>query len=775
MARKIAANAHGRLLPASGLAKSMAQPGYERLVRADPWIHRAVSVLIVIFLSIVGASGMLQLTSAREEVISAHRGDIELMAALANTRLKLANPQLDAQWATDETVAALLPAGTMAGGQRLLLLAGDGRVLRSAPVGIGHVTFIDEVIIGPLPLLTFAERAGVETVRLARGGEALATVRKVLNTSEPEANRIAYVAVLEPMDSVLAQWVSRTQTVVTLFITLAGVVAALGAAFYVQSTRARYADRMCSDISTRVDSALSDARCGLWDWDIARGRFFWSDSMYALIGYERTGDLISLVEITALMNRQDGNLLDIADQLLADDLATVEHEFRMRHASGHWVWLRARLQMTRDVDPAAPRITGVVLDVTEQKRFAEETRRADQRLSAAIDSISEAFVLWDAGGCLVLCNANFRAMYGFDDCRDLRGMSYEVLTGSTPADGQQRERQFERQLASGRWLQVSERRTEDGGFVSVGTDITARKQNEARLMESERRLMTSVASLTESQAILEAQKAELRELAGKLDAQRMAAEAASRAKTEFLANMSHELRTPLNAIIGFADVMQHRLFGALGSDKYEGYVADILQSGRGLLSIIDDILEMSRIEAGTVALHCSDMSVIDLAQAVMSGVRADAGAKNITLSLDAPRDGQIFADPHALRHALNQLLRNAVKFTPTGGAAVLRVRRAGSGVNIFVGDNGCGIAPEHLSRFGRPFEILTNRIENGNKGSGLGVAIAKSLVGLHGGSIRVRSCPGTGTLVMVHLPLIPEDFPVALAAHQNTLAVAAML
>ena len=753
MARKVATSAHGRFAPASRLAQTMAQPGYERLVRADPWIHRAVPVLIVIFLSIVGASGLLQLTSAREDVISDRRKDIETIAMLATARLKNLNPLLDTQKLSDETVSALLPAGMVTGARRLLLLGADGRILRSAPANIGHVTFLDEVIRAPMPLLTFADRAGVESVQLLRGGEALATVRKVPDAVEVPDGGIGFVAVFEPMESVLAQWVSRTQTVVTLFITLAGVVAALGASFYVQSTRARYADRMCSDISTRVDSALSDARCGLWDWDYARGRFFWSDSMYALIGYERTGDLISLAEITALINRQDGNLSDVAEAMLLDGAQPADYEFRMRHAAGHWVWLRARLQVTRDLDPAYPRIVGVVIDVTEQKRFAEATRRADERLSDAINSISEAFVLWDQESRLVLCNAKFRTMYGVDDERDLTGASYDSLIPMRPAGNPTGARQFEMQMDCGRWLQISERRTEDGGFVSVGTDITAHKQHEARLLESERRLKATVATLTESQSVLEIQKAELKELAGKLDTERLAAEAASRAKTEFLANMSHELRTPLNAIIGFADMMQHRLFGALGSDKYEEYVEDILKSGRGLLSIIDDILEMSRIEAGNVCLTCDQVSVVELAQAALATIRTDAHAKNIALSLDAQRDGKVLADQRALRHALIQLLRNAVKFTPAGGAAAIRIRHAGDGVNIFVGDTGCGIAPEHMARFGRPFEIFTNQLDNGNKGSGLGVAIAKSLVSLHGGSIRVRSCVGTGTLVMVHLPL----------------------
>jgi two-component system cell cycle sensor histidine kinase PleC len=219
--------------------------------------------------------------------------------------------------------------------------------------------------------------------------------------------------------------------------------------------------------------------------------------------------------------------------------------------------------------------------------------------------------------------------------------------------------------------------------------------------------------------------------------------------------MSHELKTPLNAIIGFAELMEQRLFGALGSDRYEEYVADIKASGNGLLAIINDILEMSRIEAGKVSLEPARIDVAQLIDATASAVKAEADAKAIRLAISAGPGASLFADNRVLRHALTQLLRNAVKFTPEGGAVCIRARRSARCVNIFVADNGIGIAPENLERFGKPFEVLSNTLRNGNKGSGLGAAIARSLVEMHGGQIRVRSAPGVGTIVMASLPLNP--------------------
>ena len=766
MERKAAPSAQGRFASSQGLAQTMAQPGYAKLMRAEPWIHRAVPVLIVIFLSIVGASGLLQITSAREEVIDGARKDIEVIAMLAKARLKMLNPTLDPALTTDEMVSALFPAGMVTGERRLLLMTEDGKVLRSSPVSIGQVSFLDEVIAGPLPLMTFAERAGVMTVKLIRGKEALATVRKISGAGE---GMVSHVAVYEPMDSVLATWVSRTRAVVTLFITLGGVVAALGAAFYVQAARARQADRICSGMTARIDTALSEARCGLWEWDIARGRFFWSDSMYEMIGYERTEDLLGFGEINALVNKDDGDLFGIADRMMTEGSQTEELEFRMRHANGHWVWLRARLQLTRDLDIAYPRLVGVVIDVTEQKRFAEETRRADERLSDAINSISEAFVLWDDDNRLVLCNSKFRSMYNLMDGRDIRGERYEALVPALDQNSGLQvtsdirsacgARQYEVQLSDGRWLQVSERRTDDGGFVSIGTDITSHKDQETRLIDSEKRLLATVADLRKSRQALQFKTIELAELANNYREQRVAAETANRAKTEFLANMSHELRTPLNHIIGFSEMMEQRLFGALGSDKYEEYVSHIHKSGSGLLSIIDDILEMSRIEAGRVILERDDVNVVQVIEAAIAQVKPDADAKKIALYTQNTCKATVNADARALRHALVQLLRNAVKFTPVGGEAAVRVRHTCSGINIFIEDTGIGIAKEHLDRFGRPFELLDGKLENGNKGSGLGVAIAKSLVDMHGGSIRVRSFVGAGTIVMIHLPLAYDALP----------------
>ena len=248
-------------------------------------------------------------------------------------------------------------------------------------------------------------------------------------------------------------------------------------------------------------------------------------------------------------------------------------------------------------------LIGIAVDITEQKSLVEKTVAADMRLRDAIETIPEAFVLWDADNRLVLCNSNFQELPSCPTKRSPSAHSYEavVAAGSKPVVRNKiindrpksipGARTFEAQLEDGRWLHISERRTKDGGYVSVGTDITASKTHEEKLIDSEKRLMASVADLRH-------RSSGSAELAEKYAEEKTRAEDANQAKSKFLANMSHELRTPLNAIIGFSEIMESGMFGPLGAEKYHEYCSDIRASGQYLLDVINDILDMSKIEAG---------------------------------------------------------------------------------------------------------------------------------------------------------------------------------
>ena len=233
-----------------------------------------------------------------------------------------------------------------------------------------------------------------------------------------------------------------------------------------------------------------------------------------------------------------------------------------------------------------PHLVGIAVDITEQRRLASETATADMRLRDAIETISEAFVLWDADNRLVMCNSKFQQLHELPPDASAPGTPYAEVDGARTSAGRAapvhareaagcRRAHLRGAAQDGRWLQINERRTKDGGYVSVGTDITALKRHEEQLVDSERELMATVPDLKQSRQKLEEQAQQLADLAERYLDQKAQAESANRAKSEFLANMSHELRTPLNAIIGFSEMMESGMFGPLGSDKYDEYCRDI--------------------------------------------------------------------------------------------------------------------------------------------------------------------------------------------------------
>jgi two-component system cell cycle sensor histidine kinase PleC len=216
--------------------------------------------------------------------------------------------------------------------------------------------------------------------------------------------------------------------------------------------------------------------------------------------------------------------------------------------------------------------------------------------------------------------------------------------------------------------------------------------------------------------------------------------------------MSHELRTPLNAIIGFAELMASEVYGKLGSPRYADYCRDIRSSGDYLLSVIDDILNMSRIEAHRVTLAVREVSVGDAVEGAMNLVREVANAKSLSLDICVRPNLAVLADERALQQILVNIVQNAVKFTPSNGRVIVQAKPAGDAVNIFVTDTGIGIPKAALPKLGLPFQQVETNLTRSYKGSGLGLAIARSMTELHGGTLRIRSQEGIGTIVLVRMP-----------------------
>ncbi len=244
------------------------------------------------------------------------------------------------------------------------------------------------------------------------------------------------------------------------------------------------------------------------------------------------------------------------------------------------------------------------------------------------------------------------------------------------------------------------------------------------------------------------------------------AESANRAKSRFLANMSHELRTPLNAIIGFSEVMTREMFGPIGGKRYLEYVRLINESGSHLLELINSILDMSKIEAGRFELSPERFDFSDITAQALRFVRLQAERQGVRLeSAITPDARMIFADRRAVLQMLINLLSNGVKFTPRKGTVTISAQRRGTSVEISVTDTGIGIGQSDLERIGTPFEQAENAYARSKEGTGLGLALVRSLATLHGGTVSIESILGEGTIVRIVLPQVA-----ALASEMDAVA-----
>jgi two-component system, cell cycle sensor histidine kinase PleC len=756
-----------------GLAQSIAKPAYHRQLIAEPVLRRAVPTLIVAFLITMCLGACVQVIDQYRNKRAATNQNLTALADFLTERIDRIASVRQERATTFERLQLLLPglipSWGVAAGRHVIVTGADRRILARIPIdaGLGDPSRILDILSAALPLAAPGQQVGVTDITLPNGSGAVA-IQRVIKSLPGQL-----IIIQEKIDPL---WQSDAALSVTLFATTGFVVLILGFAFHWQSTRAREGDLINDAVRGRIDTALNRGRCGLWDWDLSRGRIFWSQSMFTMLGLDARGDLLTFGEVNALVKSDDIDLFEIADQLISSRIDHIDQTFRMQHTDGHWIWLRVRCELSQGAADAGMHLIGIAVDITEQKSLAEKTVEADLRLRDAIETIPEAFVLWDAGDRLVLCNSHFQRLHKLPDSAVIPGTSYETVieVGSMPEvrtrlheTGSQSPgaRTFEAQLEDGSWLHISERRTKDGGYVSVGTDITRIKEHEQKLIDNDLRLRATVIDLKSSQATLEQQAIELVDLAQKYSEEKNRAEEANQTKSKFLANMSHELRTPLNAIIGFSEIMGSGMFGTLGSEKYQEYCHDILTSGHYLLEVINDILDMSKIEAGRMKL---DMERLDLSTTLAESLRVVSGrANDKNLILDADIEGAIplVADRRAIKQIVVNLLSNAVKFTPDGGKVVVRSRVLSDSIRLMIADTGIGIAPQSLVRLGRPFEQVESQLSKTYHGSGLGLAIARSLTNLHGGTMRLRSKLGTGTVVCVTLPRkagkIEENMPAA--------------
>jgi len=621
---------------------------------------------------------------------------------------------------------------------RVLVSDGDGGVTAATTVLAAFSVPLSDLKPEMLTRARHPDGSGVDvTVRPAVGGALLA------------------IAGAEPLGVVQANR-DRIDGIVSLLVPL-GIGIALALLLFSQSRKAEAAQRAFVESEQRFRMAVEAARCGIWEWDLGADQVFMSDVTGVIFGWGGGG----VVGGQEVLDRVAPDHRERVRQALAHaaTYGAFDVSFRVPDPQGgRSIWIDARGQgLGAPGQEGYGRIIGVALDVTEERIAQARAQQAENRLRDAIESVSEAFVLWDRGGRLLLCNRNYRNVFNLEPKILKPGAAREqvnrfvqlAIKQEMPAsDGSKGQREAE--LNDGRWIQISERRTAEGGLVMTAADITAIKaQDEARRLNEEQ-LQHAVAGLERSQE-------QLAELARKYEAEKIRAEAANKAKSEFLANMSHELRTPLNAVNGFSEIMIAEMYGPMGDPRYREYAQDIHNSGQHLLALINDILDMSKIEAGKMNLKFEPMSLEEVTEDAVRLVRNRADAAGLQLAIDFPFLPEIEADYRAVKQVLLNLLSNALKFTPRNGRVTVRaeVRQdaLGERVRVSVQDTGIGISKQDLARLAQPFEQVESQHSKTTQGSGLGLALTKALIEMHEGSLELESAPGEGTTVSFTLPL----------------------
>jgi PAS domain S-box-containing protein len=494
--------------------------------------------------------------------------------------------------------------------------------------------------------------------------------------------------------------------------------------------------------------AIQGTNEGLWDWDITADRVFLSPRLRGIFDIEETDRLMTGRDWLSVIHPDDRHdYVEALREHLKGRTAFFTCDYRLVRGEGDLRWVRQRGVALRGRDGRAYRMAGSVGDVTERRLNEENLRLA----ASVFENSPHGIMITDARNEIRDVNPAFTSVTGFT-----RG---EVI-GHTPAvlsSGRHGPEFYqrmwadlkERELWAGEiwnrrksgaiypeWLEITVLKDAEGTvthYIGQFNDISRAKEDEERLAESARQMARQNVEL--ERALVKAKEA-------------------NRAKSEFLAAMSHELRTPLNAVIGFSDAMLARIFGAIGDERYEGYLKNIRDSGQHLLDVINDILDVSRVEAGRIDLIEEPVDVAGVIDASLRLVRERADREGVALvqQVDVGLPA-LKADPRRIKQVLLNLLANAIKFTNPGGRITLTAwASAEDGIAIRVADTGIGIAKKDLARVLTPFTQVDSELSRKYEGTGLGLPLTKGLVEAHGGRLELHSELGVGTQVTVHFP-----------------------
>lgn len=499
-------------------------------------------------------------------------------------------------------------------------------------------------------------------------------------------------------------------------------------------------ERALAETVAQLRLAQRIARIGNWSLDPAVGVPVWSDEVYRIYEWDPSLPPPPLAEYDTLYTGRDLDRFRAAITRAIRDGVSYEMVLRLTLPGRPSKWVRAIGEPDPEAGPAGHVVRGTIQDITKDKQLQDALARSAEKLRLAMEVAADGIWEYEVETGAVEWNARYFEMLGhapgafketFEAWRDLvhpdDWPTIETAGMASIEQGVPFEAEYRMRRADGSWMWVWDHgrpvEWSDQGTVArlIGTltDIDARKR---------------------------------RELA-EVDA-RMTAEQATQAKSEFLATTSHELRTPLNAILGFSEMIKDEMLGSLGNERYRQYAADIHAAGVHLTDLVNSVLDLAKIEAGKRDLSFEPLDVGAVVAAVLHLVQHKAANAGLRLEQSVDPDLPVLmADSLAVRQIVFNLLSNAIKYTPRGGRVTITATPCGQGgVAISVADTGIGISPEDQARLFQPF-TRTGEVERRHiEGTGLGLALVKSLMDLHGGTVSVESTAGEGSVFTVCFP-----------------------
>ena len=493
----------------------------------------------------------------------------------------------------------------------------------------------------------------------------------------------------------------------------------------------------------RLDDIIHGARAGTWEWDIVAGRNQHNERWAEIIGYtlEELGD-VGVVDWPSLLHPEDRDRIDAElERVFRRETDRFEYEFRMRHKDGRWIWILSRGRVTRRSKGGQPLITaGVHIDITERKKLEAQLQAERDYLGQLMETSVSAIIALDDQGRIIFANGEAEKVLGLTPA-EMTGRRFDdpawQITTLDGAHVPAAELPFARVMATGEPVRDLRHMIEwaDGRRQALSVN--------AALIEAPDSVARVVCSVTDITTHIQAEAA--------LRAAAERAQAASEAKSRFLANMSHEIRTPLNGVLGMAEVLEQ----SLSDPSHREMIGIIRDSGEVLLTVLNDVLDMSKIEAGKLSLETEPFHPGDLARRVDALYAVKARSKNLdfTVLTDCGGDDARLGDQNRILQVLHNLIGNALKFTERGEVTVSFRCRPGIPLRITVRDEGIGMTPEQMARVFEDFEQADGTVTRRFGGTGLGLSIVRKLVDLMGGHIRLDSVPGQGTTVEVVLPL----------------------